>query len=173
MTEKTLNRYLKVKALAERGAHGEKEAAQRTLGKMEKRYPGIKEEAEELARSRASAHPSTSPAAPHSGSRQGWNPFLGKAGNWENIFRYAAGFYETVRDVVDDVTDAYYGKELAENEVEASGSSRNEAIFVRLKFPFWVVEEIRALNAVQKEAFRQAIHEKVETYLDAIVEDPK
>ena len=74
---------------------------------------------------------------------------------------------------MEDVTDAYYGKELAENEVEASGSSRNEAIFVRLKFPFWVVEEIRALNAVQKEAFRQAIHEKVETYLDAILGEPE
>mgnify|MGYP005642585897 CR=1 FL=1 len=169
MTEKTLNRYLKVKALAERGAHGEKEAAQRTLGKMEKRYPGIKEEAEELARSRASAHPSTSPAAPHSGSRQGWNPFLGKAGNWENIFRQAAGFYSTVMDVVEEVADAYYGRVLAENEVEVSGSRRKGDLFIRVKIPLKTAKEAQSLNGAQKAAFREAVQEGVETYLDAVL----
>jgi hypothetical protein len=161
VNEKTLDRYLKVKALAVGGEGGEKESAKRILRDFEAKHPGIREAAAAHARKQTAPPPRTRPQAPS------------RRGNWENIFRYAAGFYETVRDVVDDVTDAYYGKELAENEVEASGSSRNEAIFVRLKFPFWVVEEIRALNAVQKEAFRQAIHEKVETYLDAIVEDPK
>ena len=160
MNEKTLNRYLKVKAHAERGEGAERESAKKILRDFEAKHPGIKEAAAARARKQTAPPPRSKPQPD-------------RRGNWEQIFRYAAGFYETVRDVVEDVTDAYYGKELAENEVEASGSSRNEAIFVRLKFPFWVVEEIRALNAVQKEAFRQAIHEKVETYLDAILGEPE
>jgi hypothetical protein len=159
MNEKLISRYLKVKALADGGDGGEKESAKKILAGFEAKHPGIAQAAAE--HSGAGRETTGSPPPPPSYRR----------GNWEQIFRYAAGFYETVRDAVEDVTDAYYGKELAENDVEISGGSRNEAIFVRLKFPFPVVEEIRRLNAVQKEAFRHEIHEKLETYLDAILKD--
>lgn len=169
MNEKTLDRYIKVKALAERGAAGEKEAAQRVLNKLETRYPGIKSEAETRHRSREAARPATRPVPPQGPPRRGASPFSGKSGNWEQIFRYAAGFYETVREVVEDVAEAYYGRVLAENEVEVSGSRRQGNLFIRVRVPVEIIGEVRALNGAQQAAFREVIHEGVDTYIDALM----
>ena len=44
--EKMLDRYIKVRRLAEQGSEGEKQAAQRVLSKLEAQYPNIRTEAE-------------------------------------------------------------------------------------------------------------------------------
>lgn len=166
MNEKTLLRYLKVKALAEGGAQGEKEAAQKILGEFETRHPGIAQAANNHQQQEAAARrPASAPPSP-----QGWKRWQ-VGGNWEEIFRYAAGFYRTVQDVVEDVTDAYYGQTLAQEEVEFKGSTRQENLYIRLKVSFKAVEEARGLNAVQKEAFRQCIHDQLESYLDALLQE--
>ncbi len=170
MTEKLLIRYLKVKALAEGGEQGEKDAAKKILARLEAQNPGIEaaaarwqaeEDAGREAARRGQAYPPPQPG------RDGWR---GRVGNWEEIFRYAAGVYETVRDVMEEVSDTYYGQTVAE-EVSFSGGNRNESVFVRLKFPYRVVQEARALNVLQKESFRQTIHNKLDEYLDAILEE--
>lgn len=161
MNEKLLTRYLKVKALADRGEAGEKAAAQQILRSLEEKHPGIQQAAAAHKRSQETPQ-SRQPARSADG---------GTAGNWEQIFRYAAGFYSTVKDVVEDVTDAYYGKELAEDEVEFSGYTRGEVLFIRMKFSFDLVHELRGLNAVQKESFRQSMHAQFEAYLDSVLEE--
>ena len=169
MNEKTLDRYIKVQALAERGAAGEKEAAQRVLTTLETRYPCITSEAQALHRSREAARAATRPAPPQEKPRRGGLPFPGPSGNWEQIFRYAAGFYETVREVVEDVAEAYYGRVLAENEVTVSGSRSKGSLFIRVKVPVEIIGEVRALNGAQQAAFREVIHEGVDAYIDALM----
>ena len=163
MNPKTLNRYLKVRALAEAGSPGEKEAAQRTLGKMEARYPGVKEEADKLHQERQAGQKATRPPA--------HPPHEGRTGNWEQIFRYAAGFYSTVRDVVEEVAEAYYGKILAEQEVVVSATRNKSHLFIRVKVPVEAAQEARSMNAAQKSAFREVVMEEVEGYLDALLDE--
>jgi len=165
MNEKTLSRYLKVKALAEGGEGGEKDAARKILSRLEGQYPGIGEAA--AAYARQDSAPGREPVP--SGGRRRW-PFRAP-GNWEEIFRYAAGVYETVQEVMDDVTDAYYGQSLAEEDVEFSGGTRKENVFIRLKMSFATVEEARSLNVIQKESFRQTLHSKLDTYLDSLLQE--
>jgi hypothetical protein len=160
MNEKLLTRYLKVKALAEGGEGGERASAQKILRSFEQKHPGISAAA--AAHEKAQNGASLRPPPWRTGSRPG-------SGNWEQIFRYAAGFYETVKDVVEDVSDAHYGRTLAQAEVRFSGNTRDSHIFVRLKIHFDAVVEARDLNAIQKEAFRQAVHDMLEEYLDSIL----
>ena len=170
MNEKTLARYLKVKALAEHGVDGEKATAKRTLKKLQSRYPGIEKEAQELEARRAAARTANKPN-PSPSARRGAGPFAGRAGNWEHIFRQAAGFYASVMDVVEEVADAYYGRVLAEDEVELSGRKVKDNLYIRVKIPLSTVSEVRTLNGAQKAAFRETIQEGVETYLDAVLEE--
>jgi len=166
MNEKTLDRYLKVKALAEAGFLGEKEAAQRALGKMEKRYPGVEREAAALAQERAAAREASRPAHPAPRAR---SP-RGEGRDWGQVFRYAGAVYETVREVVEEVADTYYGRMLAENEAVVSGSKNKGNLFIRVKIPVKTVQKARGLNGPQKAAFREAIQEEVENYLDAVLD---
>jgi hypothetical protein len=162
VTEKTIQRYLKVKALADGGEGGEKGSARLILTKMEKDFPGVDKAAAAYRAKQAAGHPVPPPQ-----KRAGrvWN----MPGNWENIFRYAAGFYQTVSDVVEDVTDAIYGRVLVEEEVEFKAGSRKDHVYIRVQVPFTTLEVARELNAVQKEAFRQAMHQELDRYVIALL----
>ena len=184
MNEKTLERYLKVRALAERGEGGERTSASTILADLEKAHPGIAEAASAYARSKGRQGP-----LPTSGSTP--DPFPGRGappprrpppppppqqpsrnqGNWENLFRYAQGFYETVKEVVEDASAAQYGRTLAERDVDMTAGSRDRSIFVRLKIPFDTVSEARVLNSLQKESFRKAVHDMLDEYIDAVLQD--
>ena len=164
MNEKTVSRYIKVKALADRGSAGEQEAARRILASLESKNPGIADAAAQKLREEEKPEPT-----------EGFNPFTtwrqGRgAGNWENIFQYAKWAYETVSDVAETVIEAQKGRELCEEEVEFSGRRRGQALFVSIKFPFACVETVREMNTLQKETFRQSIHDRLDEYLDAILE---
>ena len=178
MTDKIIERYIKVKALADRGVGGEKESAAAILSDLEKRHPGIREAASSRPKEAAGNGPP--PPSPYQGTYP--DPFPGNAsrnypkppptnGNWENIFRYAQGIYETVKEVVEDASAAQYGRNLAESGVEVTAGSRERSIYVRMKIPFEVVSEARELNTLQKEAFRKAVHEMLEEYVDALLQE--
>jgi len=165
MNEKTILRYLKVKALADGGQDGEKDSARTILTRLEGQYPGIREAAAAYA-TRQEA-PAREPVVP----RQRGPGWRSRVGNWEEIFRYAAGVYQTVQEVVEDVSDAYYGQTLAEEDVIFSGGTRKENVFVRMKMSFETLHEARALNVMQQEAFRQALHAKLDGYLDSLLQE--
>jgi len=164
MTEKQLERYLKVKALAERGSPGEKEAAQGILKQLEARYQGI------AAASAAHEQRKNAPQAPVPTAPPGRSPFT-MGGNWENLFRYAYQAYQAVNNVAEAVSDANHGARLAEDNVDATGYNRKGALFVRLRFPLELIDKLQRLNPLQREAFRQVVHDKVEEYLDVLLED--
>ena len=168
MDEKLLQRYLKVKALADAGSDGEKGAARGVLSRMLEQNPGLGEaasayQAKQAAHQRERQKAASSQAAPRG---------FPQKGNWEEIFRYAAGFYQTVQGVVEDVTEAYYGRSLAEDTVDWTAGNRSAAVFIRARIPFDTVKEVRQLNAAQKEAFRQALHTSLDTYVDSLLADP-
>lgn len=154
-----------MKTLAERGERGEQDAARSILASLEANNPGI---AEAAARRTQGTPEETSPS--------GFNPFTNwpggrPPGNWENIFKYAKWAYETVSDVAETVIEAQKGRELAEEEVDFAGRRRGGALTVSLKFTYAVVEAARDLTPLQKETFRQALHQRLDEYLDAILDD--
>jgi len=174
MTAKTIDRYLKVKALAEGGEPNERDVAASMLKQLEKRYPGVKEAAASEQRRREQKRRAPDPFP---GGRPAYRkkapPARGRArraGNWENIFSYAAAFYQTVNDVAETVNHALYGKELADREVEVKGYSRAKALFIRVRIPVEAAEKARGLNSMQKEAFRASVREQVEVYLSTMLE---
>lgn len=170
MEEKLLDRYLKVKALSEDPgtSPGERTAARRTLTRMEETHDGIALAAVQHQEKKRSAESRPPPAPPRS-TGQAVGP-SGLPGNWENIFRYAFGFAETVREVVTEVTEVQYGTELAEDFVEIQGKSRRDAVHITIKLPHDVLMEVQDLNGLQKQAFRQAVQSMLEDYLRAITE---
>jgi hypothetical protein len=166
MNEKTLSRYLKVKALAEEGEAGEKDAARRIMERLEGQYPDLAEAAaahvsRQAAKAREAARPAQAPARQRPS----------RARNWGELFRYAADVYETVQEVVGEAADARYGQTLAEEDVEFSGGSRQGNVFIRLKMSFGTVQEARDLNVIQRESFRQALHARLDEYLDALLQE--
>lgn len=175
---KLIEKYLKVKALAESGASGEKGAAKSVLEGLEQQNPGLRAAAEAHVRSQAAAKAAAESPDPFAGYRRapastGSAAGAGATGNWENIFKYAQGFYDTVKTVVEDVSDAYYGKVLVDEEVEFSAGVRDRVVTIRIKIPFETLGEARELNALQKDSFRQAMHAELEEYIDGILQTEK
>lgn len=171
MEEKLLDRYLKVKALSEDPgtSSGERAAARRTLDRMEESHEGIARAAMQHQEKKSKAASASAPRAQTTTPKAPAGP-TGIPGNWENIFRYAFGFAETVREVVTEVTEVQYGTELAEDFVDVQGKSRRDAVHITIKLPHETLMEVQELNSFQKQAFRQAVHAMLEDYLQAITE---
>jgi hypothetical protein len=190
MEERLLERYLKVKALAERGDRGEKTAAGGILKQLEKKHPGIREAALALEASRTapdpfSSHSSSHGTAQRTAQRRSREPNQqgrhssyhqhgapegpsAPGGNWENIFSYVSAAYDTVNQWSEILRAAEEGKEAAE-EAEFEGYHRKSVFFVRARFPRHHVHRIRGMNAAQKDAYRKALHEKLDVYISALL----
>lgn len=156
MQNKLIERYLKVKALALAGEGGERVAAQKILDSLEAKNPGLRAAAEAHARREAAPPPG--------------QPAHRATGNWENIFRYAQWAWQEASHIAQQVTEAQYGTELAD-EVKFAARTRNRVLFVTMKLPYDLVNDVQSLNAVQKETFRAAVHDAFDRYLDAILKD--
>ncbi len=174
MDQKKIEQYLKIKAHVDRNTGNEKENAQKVLSKMETDYPGIRAAAE--ARGRAATPPDPF-ATPPPGPGKGGSAFHpgpagaagARGGNWENIFQFAQGFYKTAKTVVNDAANAYYGRVLAEGDIDVTAGTRDRHVFIRMKVPFETMVEARKLNNLQKEEFRQALHEMIDEYIEALI----
>ena len=163
MQKKLIERYLKVKALAEAGSGGERTAARDILRKLEGKNPGLKAAAEASEREAArSPFPSSPPAPGQSPSRRG--------GNWENLFRFTQWAWQEASNLADQVAEAAHGRMLAER-VEFSARTRQQVLYITLRLPFSLVGEVQEMNVVQKETFRQEIHEKLDKYIDALLKE--
>jgi hypothetical protein len=162
MDEKILDRYRKVKALAEKGADGEKVAAQKILERMQRKHPGIDRA--------ASAEPVVAPDPfPGSDPRAPGGAWSRVTGNWENIFQYAAGVYRTVQEVVEEVSDVLYGQELADEEVVWKAGASRKSVYLNMRMSHDAMFEARELTPAQQEMFRQALHGELDRYLDSLL----
>jgi hypothetical protein len=152
--EATIQRFLAVKALAERGMPGEMDNAQRILKKMEVDYPGIRAQAQKQKSPSPSSAPR--PAAPHS-TRQG---------NWENIFQQFAGVASAAYDFTQHMANAYAGVELAKQVEHYTRIVKSEKVLLALKMPQHIYWQAKGLNPLQVQAFRRELHVLLDKELD-------
>lgn len=149
---------MKVKALAERGASGEKENAKRILAKMEKDYPGLAKEAAKQA-----APPSPAQEEPEKADGDERTGF----GNWEYIFNFARSAVSNAYDFASSVANAYVGRSLAEGNVTLQVKvTKAGYVSMNIRMLLSVLQYAQSLNLVQRQAFRQVIHEMLDEQLD-------
>jgi len=171
----TILKYLKVKALADRGGHGERDNAARILSKMRADHPGIEEAAADYVngekREENGGNPAPSgvwPKADNSNTHRGFK----FGGNWEELFNFAQGVVNGAYDFANTVANAYAGRLLAEQYVRSSTkSSRSGNILITLRMSLAAYNQAQRLNAAQKQAFRQAMHEILEDELSEMLGD--
>ena len=162
---KIVDRYRKIEALAQRGSEGERETARRILQDFKARHPGV----EEAARTQTQAPP---PDPFGWNSNRGPTTPRGPTGNWENLFRYAQGFYNaynTTREIIEEAVEAERGAELAKTISLVHGRKAGQ-LYLMLRVPFDTINKSRALNFLQKERFRAEVHAILDRALDALLE---
>jgi len=165
MDEKIISRYLKVKALADKGTEGEKKAANKILLRMEKKHPGVG-----AAAAKHQQEATEAPIAQGGGAAGPGGAWSRMTGNWENIFQYAAGVYQTVQEIVEEVSDVLQGQELADEEVVwKAGASRKGFVYLSMRMSLDAMFEARELSPAQQEMFKQALHTELERYLDSLL----
>lgn len=175
LTENAVTKYIKIKALAERGASGERDNAGRILHRMESEYPGIRAAAESRLRSQETRGSSENGGSSDStqsstGYPQG-GPFPGGPfpGNWENLFRYAKTAYTYASDFAETVADSQVGYTLSEYADVSARLSRKGNVLVTLRMPLDIFQEAQQLNTLQKQAFRNALHGLLDEQLDELL----
>lgn len=161
--EKRVLQYIKVRRLAEGGSAHEKTTAAQILLNMEQRHPGIRQAADDLlARQQRAAASGTTPGWwGHPQQTQGF-------GNWENIFSYIQGLYQGVSDFAESVADAHVGKMLGNKADSASRLTQSGNLLITVKMRIDVYQQALQLNELQREAFRQALHDKLDDQLDRL-----
>lgn len=161
--EATIQRFLKVKALAERGVPGERDNAARILREMERDFPGIRAQAQRQANPQPSPPPASPP--PHSSQQYG-----NKGGNWENIFQQFAGVAGAAYDFVQTASHAVAGAQLAQQVEHYTRIVKSEKVLIALKMPQHIYWQAKNLNAIQIQTFRRAMHELLDRELDRMFE---
>jgi hypothetical protein len=171
-----VQKYLKIKALAERGEQGERENAARILATMAKNHPGLDVHAERFAEEQnETPEPDPFPSGvwPGNGSPSS-NPADGSkfGGNWENIFNFARSAVNNAYDFASNMANAYLGRRVAEEYVETSTKfTKSNNVIISMKMSVSVYEYLDTLNTVQKQAFRQTLHEYLDEELDDLLGD--
>ncbi len=176
--ERKIDKYLKIKALADSGTGGEQQNAKALLAKMEAETPGIAKAAEVYLRLKnaASGQPTDSPSPrppppppPGVWSKEEPHPRTSTEaprGNWENIFQWTNFAYESVRNVAETIFEHGSGRELSQHVTSSTKVSRTGNVLLTLRLPLWVQDEAKHLNPVQQLAFRDALHELLDDELN-------
>lgn len=170
-----IQKYLKVKVLAERGAPGERDNAARIVASMLKNHPGLDLEATAWERSQqTSEDPDPYPSGVWPGNEAKASEATESrfGGNWENIFNFARSAMNNAYDFASNMANAYLGRRIAEEHVETTTKfTRSNNIIISFKMDVAVYEYLDTLNAVQKQAFRQAMHEYLDEEITELIGD--
>lgn len=153
--EATIQRFLKVKALAERGVPGERDNAQRIMAEMERDYPGIRYQAD--LKSKPQPTPTSSHPQNHTST---------STGNWENIFQQFAGAAGVAYNFVQQASQAIMGAQLAQHVEHYTRIVKSEKVLIGLKMPQHIYWQAKKLNAIQIQAFRRSMHELLDRELN-------
>jgi hypothetical protein len=170
-TTEVIQKYLKVKALAERGAPGERDNAARIVASMLKTHPGLDQEAAAWERAQNGPEEDPLPSGVWPGEAEqtpsGDSKF---GGNWEQIFNFARSAMNNAYDFANNMANAYLGRRIADEHVETTTKfTRSNNIIISFKMEVSVYEYLETLNTVQKQAFRQALHEYLDNELDELI----
>jgi len=156
----TIMRYIKVRALAERGVGGERTNAQRKVTRMEAENPGIKQQADAVLRAQ-----NGSTEKPQ--RRQPVNPF--PTGNWENIFAFAQQAATYAYNVAQTAVNAQYGTHLATQVSSYTRTTQSGRVIIGLRMEEETYWQAQSMNAAQKEMFRNELHEKLDGQLNEML----
>jgi hypothetical protein len=149
-------RYLKVKALADRGEPGERDNAARKVAQMEAENPGLKQAAEQFIRAQNRAEErSPSPF------RQ--DPF---AGNWENIFNIAQQMYGFAQQAMNAQLGSFLARQVTPYTKWLNKTNR---FVVGMKMEEEVYLQAQHMNPIQKAMFRNEMHTMLDELLDEML----
>ena len=174
-----IEKYIKVKALADAGAAGEKENAKRLVEKFEKEHPGIEFAAHYKTKSEQSQSQDTPANKTASAEQDNWWPKQQNAskapnqsnnGNWEKIFEFANAFWGTASDFANSVSEAALGRQVAEETHVSSRVTSADNLIVTMKIPVPVFEFALQMTDTQKLAFKKRLHELLDQELDELLE---
>ena len=180
--ESTLQRYLKVKALSERGSPGERDNASRIRQKMEKEYEGIAAAAAVWERFNGgpqggSSHSTPGPSTPGPQPPPGVWPSDGpnasqgpsSGGNWETIFDWTKTAFKEAYGFAETVANVALGRQVADHVQISTRLTRADSVLITYKMSLTTYNQARSLTRPQREAFRDALHEMLDDTLDQII----
>ncbi len=153
---KLIIKYIKVRALAQKGSPGERDNAARMLRKMEQEHPGLKNQVFHFERKQSQPHDNTPPGVtPKWRSKQGtvWQ----NLGNWENLFQYAQTAVHTAYGVAEAYARAQRGAEMARYVDLKTALSSTGEIVVSFKIPPARYREMVQLEDAQKAALKREL----------------
>lgn len=155
-TESTINRYLSICQLARRGSPGERENAQKAKARMESEYPNIERAASDYLKMRAARET----PEPQASSTPRTKPDI-----LSEVLKYGQFVVEGVSRISEQVNQAILGKRLASHVEENIRPTRTNGLLLSLRLSESVIEEAVDLNDAQFEAFRQGLHEKLDSMI--------
>jgi hypothetical protein len=174
--DKDLEKYIRVKALADAGMPGERDNALRALHRMEEKIPGLRKQYEDwLVTQKTTAEPPSwqpesggapPPAYDHADVHGGGRGVF----DWETFGRWAQNAASSAFHFAESVGQALYGRQLAAQHVslKTKVSSTNH-VLLTYRMAFDVYETACGLNELQQNAFRKALHEQLDQELDRIL----
>lgn len=151
---KEILKYLKVRALAERGEKGERDVARRKVEKMEQGNASLRQDAEAYQRAQQTGGlppPRASGRAP---------------GSWEAWVSYA-------REAFTEASEAFSGfltgRQVAqEAEIGTHVDAPREAVVISLSLPLDTLEEAANLSPAQLEVFQATLGARVRAEVEAL-----
>jgi len=173
-SEKDIIRYLRVRALAEKGVEGERRTAARIVTDLEKKFPGIRFEAASYEKQQAARGTKQTAPPPPGVHPKGpvYTAPEAAEGNWENIFSWAQGVAQNVYGFAQTVGNVLAGRQLAEMHVRSGVRvSKTDRVLITLSMSMNTYEQAARLNRMQHQAFREAVHAKLAKELDSIFVD--
>lgn len=152
-----VEKYIKVRRLAERGEEGERRAAARIAQRMEQQYPGISELVKDGKGQGENSFPGgqrgrqRGPSGPKGPSRPS-SPL-----NWQSLFGQAAEIFSTFQSAFDKASSMAYARLLARRSSAGKIFRRRGDIVVQVRVPVDSVAEAMSLSSVQQEFFKQGL----------------
>lgn len=156
---KLITKYIKVRALAERGSPGERDNATRMLKKLEAENPTLKSQVSFFERKKNgppdNLPPGVTPKWDNSVKRQGnvWQ----NLGNWENIFQYAQSAVHTAYGVAEAYARAQRGAELGQYVGLKTQLSKKGDILITFKIEPRIYREMLDLEESQKAMLKREL----------------
>jgi len=155
---KLIIKYIKVRALAEKGSPGERDNAARMLRKLELEHPTLKNQVASFERKKNQAYDNTpSGVTPKYPRKQGtvW-PNI-NLGNWENIFQYAQTAVHTAYGVAEAYAKAQRGAALGEYVTLGTKLSKQGDILLTFKISPGTYKEMLELDEAQKAMLKREL----------------
>lgn len=166
-------KYLKIKALADRGEPGERDNAAKLLAKLEAENPALKSQVAQFTRKRDAPPDNLPPgvtpkyaAAGGRGSANFWNP-----GNWENIFQYAQTAVNTAYSFAERVAHAQQGAAVAKMVGLRTYLSKKGNVLITFTIPPEVYKRVLGLTESQKVFLKAKLKEDLEAELTRLFGD--